>query len=256
MATSVLSRDAPVPVAWPLSPSQKRRFRRARKETRERALEGKKQGRLSVAAHACLTGNEASARDIRRLVEVSLQESAAQQAHDSRLVQRLLWALAERREWSDEVLLLLSEDAVKLSMDKNWNFMVQHIVTLCDPVQLDVICILLRGHADELARHRIGCRVLCRICEQAHASAGARALLLELACDLSVYVDDENANFVVLKLLENVESFPGMDETLRLCCERPEKSRRVVGLLAEASEMQRLDAGHMEALLAWPGLEE
>jgi len=240
-----------VPGAW--STSQRRRLRRSRQE---RARLAGKPVNPSLAAHALLTGNEATARDIRQIVAASLQDSDAQQAHDSRLVQRLLWALAERREWSDEILLLLGDDIVELSKDKHWNFVVQHIVTLCDPAQLEVICLLLGGRAAELALHRIGCRVLCRVCEQAHACAGALTLLSELSGDLRAYVEDENANFVVLKLLENVESFPGMDQLLLQCCEQPEKSRRVIGFLSEASELQKLRAEHLEALLAWPGFEQ
>ena len=248
------SSTGPPPCAWLVSPTQKRRLRRARKHERELALKEEKQGLLDLAAYASSIGRRVSVRDLSHIYATSLQASDSQQARDSRLIQRLLWALVENHAWSDDILTLIDKDIVSMSLDKNWNFMVQHIVTLCDPAQLDVICLRLRGQADRLARHRIGCRVLCRVCEQTHTSSGARALLLELSDKLLTYLEDENANFVISKLLENFDYFPGLDEVLFVCAQKPDKSHFVICCLANACELQRLKARHFEALLAWPGL--
>lgn len=108
-----------------------------------------------------------------------------------------------------------------MSVDPHWNFFAQHTVTLCNSHQLACICLSLRGQVDKLARDKIGIRVLSRICEQTFASQEAMELLLEVSEHLLDYVDHENANYVVSKLLENFDSFPGMDEAMQECTSRP-----------------------------------
>ena len=133
--------------------------------------------------------------------------------------QKLLWRVAARSEWSDEVLLF-SDHVMEMAVDPNWNFLLQHIVTLCDIRQLEVVCSRLSGHVCKLARHRIGCRILCRICEQGKFSEATFQLLLELASDISEHITHSFSNFVVVKILENFQDFPGMDAALMSCATR------------------------------------
>lgn len=130
-----------------------------------------------------------------------------------------IWEMVERNRWCDEVLFL-SEHALKMAMDKNWNFLIQEIVLLSDCRQLQTICSLLSGHAKELAKDNCGCRLLCRICEQGKGVPGAMELLMELADDLLEYATHCFGNFVVVKILKHFVDFPGMDAALFECIGR------------------------------------
>jgi hypothetical protein len=157
--------------------------------------------------------------DILQLYHSSLGLSAVEQKANSCQCQILLWKVAQRNDWSDEVLLF-SEHVVAMATDPNWNFLLQHIVTLCDARQLELFCVQLTGRVVELSRHQIGCRVLCRIAEQGKHSEAAVRLLCELASDISEHIEHRYGNFVVTKILENFEDFPNMDGALQTCAER------------------------------------
>ena len=163
--------------------------------------------------------DEGGISDILSLYHSSLGLSAVDQKVNSCRCQLLLWKVAQSNDWSDEVLLF-SEHVVAMATDPNWNFLLQHIVTLCDARQLDVFCVQLMGRVVELSRHRIGCRVLCRICEQGKHSEAALQLLSELASDISEHIKHRYSNFVVIKILESFEDFPGMGAALQTCAER------------------------------------
>ena len=162
---------------------------------------------------------EGGISDIVQLYHSSLGLNAVEQKANSCRCQQLLWKVAQRNDWSDEVLLF-SEHVVAMATDPNWNFLLQHIVTLCDARQLDLFCVQLTGRVVELSRHRIGCRVLCRIAEQGKHSEAAFRLLSELASDISEHIEHRYSNFVVTKILENFDAFPGMDAALQTCAER------------------------------------
>jgi len=163
--------------------------------------------------------DKAGIADILQLYHSALGLSECEQKERSCCCQRLLWKVAQRNAWSDEVLLF-SDHMVAMATDPHWNFVLQHIVTLCDARQLDLICARLSGRAVELSRHRIGCRVLCRICEQGKFSGAAFRLLTELASDISEHIEHRYSNFVVTKILEHFEDFPGMDAALHSCAAR------------------------------------
>ena len=162
---------------------------------------------------------EGGISDVLQLYHSSLGLSEVEQKCNSCHCQQLLWKVAQRNDWSDEVLLF-SEHVVAMAKDPSWNFLLQHIVTLCDARQLDLFCVQLKGRVAELSRNRIGCRVLCRICEQGKHSEAACRLLSELASDISEHIEHRYSNFVVTKILENIENFPGMDAALQTCAER------------------------------------
>ena len=162
---------------------------------------------------------EGGIADIVQLYHSSLGLSSGEQKANSCQCQQLLWKVAQRNDWCDEVLLF-SEHVQAMATDPNWNFLLQHIVTLCDARQLDLFCVQLKGRVAELSRNRIGCRVLCRICEQGKHSEAACRLLSELASDISEHIEHRYSNFVVTKILENIENFPGMDAALQTCAER------------------------------------
>jgi len=133
--------------------------------------------------------------------------------------QKLLWQVAVRNEWTDEALLF-SDYILRMVTNLNWNFLAQHLVTLCSPSQLEVFCKRLMGHGCNLAKDIIGCRLLCRICEQGRFSEGALQLLEELVADLPELVAHPYANFVVMKILEAFPAFTGMDAALMQCAVR------------------------------------
>jgi len=162
---------------------------------------------------------EGGISEVVQLYHSSLGLSAVEQKANSCHCQQLLWRVAQRNDWSDEVLLF-SEHVVAMATDPNWNFLLQHIVTLCDGRQLDLFCVQLTGRVVELSRHRIGCRLLCRIAEQGKHSEATFRLLSELASDISEHIEHRYSNFVVTKILENFEDFPGMDAALQTCAER------------------------------------
>lgn len=162
---------------------------------------------------------EGNISDVVQLYHSSLGLSSVEQKANSCQCQQLLWNVAQNNDWSDEVLLF-SEHVFAMATDPNWNFLLQHIVTLCDARQLDLFCVQLTGHVVDLSRHRIGCRVLCRIAEQGKHSEAAFRLLSELASDISEHIEHRYSNFVLTKILENFENFPGMDAALQTCAER------------------------------------
>jgi hypothetical protein len=196
--------------AW--SPARKRRMRRQRKQATVKAT--------SITSMLQEKSAQSSISDLCQLYLTSTAAKSEQKAASSRQAQHIIWTMAQRNVWSDDITNLVSHVA-EMSVDPHWNFFVQHMVTLCNSHQLDFICLSLRGQADELARHSIGCRVLSRICEQACASQEAMELLTEVSRNLLDYVDHKNANYVVSKLLENFDSFPGMDEVIQSCTSRP-----------------------------------
>ena len=240
----------------PASPQMDRPWRRLRNKQRRARLQKKHTTLKRVATYATSMEAEIGFDSFRQIYLSSLAASGEQQARDARLVQHFLWVKAEQGAWSADVLDLLDgKNILDLCMDMHWNFVVQHIVALCDSEQLDEICLRLQGNADRLARHRIGCRILCRICEQGCASPKVHTFLSELLHKLFSYVDDVNGNFVISKLIENFECFPGREDVLLMCARQPDKSRFAIHCLAEAADLQKLKEVHLETLLAWPGLE-
>ena len=142
--------------------------------------------------------------------------SDGERTSTSRVCQQMLWQLAAAGKGSDEVLVF-SDHVVQLATDPHWNFLLQHLVTLCTAAQLEVFCARLSGRALELSKHCIGCRLLCRVCEQGKFLEGARRLLEELANDISELIVHRYGNFVVMKIMENFENFSGVDEALMTC---------------------------------------
>ena len=138
----------------------------------------------------------------------------------SRRCQQLLWQVAASGGWSDEVLLLGGGDAMQMAVDPHWNFLLQQVVTLCTAGQLEVFCARLSGRVLELSMDDIGCRLLCRICEQGKFLEAARQLLEELANDISELIVHKYGNFVVVKIMENFVNFPGMEEALLATAQR------------------------------------
>ena len=184
----------------------------------------KKRAKEDVARTLNLTQDDlkqpiTSVTTICQIYASSAEQDEVHQVKDSLLSQRCLWMLAQSNVWSDDVLALL-DVLIDMSLDHNWNFLVQHLVALCNDQQLSAICSCLRGCVTKLARNNIGCRVLCRICEQAHTSLDALELLKELSTDLLTHIEDANAIFVIMKILENFTDFPGLDEVLQNCASR------------------------------------
>lgn len=138
----------------------------------------------------------------------------------SRRCQQLLWQVAASGGWSDEVLVLGGGDAMQMAVDPHWNFLLQQVVTLCTAGQLEVFCARLSGRVLKLSKDDIGCRLLCRICEQGKFLEAARQLLEELASDISELIVHKYGNFVVVKIMENFVNFPGMEDALLATTQR------------------------------------
>ena len=170
----------------------------------------------------------------------------------SRLIQKKFWELASEKPLSDDILLLLQPKLSWLLVHKHWNFVIQHVIALASPRQLETICQLLRGRVVDLSSDSIGCRILCRICEEAHSSEAALVLLLELAEPMHAFLHNANLCFVLQKILEHFPDFPGMDDLLLRCTsEEQRQTSFAVDLLAVACDHGRLKAQHFQEIMAW-----
>jgi hypothetical protein len=128
-----------------------------------------------------------------------------------------LWDLVETGRWSDAEAEAWLPRAVELAFCKQGNFALQLLLSLCTSPQLDALAGALRHKAVTLARHAVGCRILCRVAEQCYREPAAGALLAELSPHLRQLAGHPFGNFVVQKLLEHAPELPGLDAMLRSC---------------------------------------
>jgi hypothetical protein len=145
--------------------------------------------------------------------------SEGEKMSTSRRCQQLLWQVAASGGWSDEVLVF-GDHVMQMAVDPHWNFFLQQVMTLCTAGQLEVFCARLSGRALELSKDGIGCRLLCRLCEQGKFLEAARQFLEELASDISEVILHKYGNFVAVKIMENFVNFPCMEEALLTCTRR------------------------------------
>merc|ERR1740117_1381388 len=83
------------------------------------------------------------------------------------------------------------------------NYVMQEVVTELPAASTTWISQELRGYGNEVARHRFGCRILCRLMEHCSAdSADTIALLDEVFVDASMLLRHAYGNFVVRHGLE------------------------------------------------------
>lgn len=136
------------------------------------------------------------------------------------LCQGMLWDTVEKNLWCADTTLLTENHVFSMAVDKNWNFVMQLVVLLCDRTQLEAICVQLSGRASELAKDICGCRLLCRICEQGTGMQSAADLLMELAEELHNHAVHRYGTYVVARILKGFSVFPGMDRALFECIKR------------------------------------
>jgi len=83
------------------------------------------------------------------------------------------------------------------------NYVVQKVVELMTPAQASFVIEEVRGNAAAVARHRFGCRVLCRVLE--HCSMGnglVNALVEEMLIDAPALCRHTFGNYVMQHVLE------------------------------------------------------
>jgi len=187
--------------------------------------------------------------DILNIYLASTELSEDRNKINSIQCQKMLWRIAQSNQWTDEILIF-ADHLYSMATDPQWNFLIQHVITLCSRSQLEVFCERLFGRTLDLAKHVIGCRLLCRICEQGRFSMIARRLLQELSGDMSTLIMHRFGNFVVLKILEHFDNFPGVEEAVTLCAQRPWKHGVALAVLAMAADKRKLKAVHYTIIAA------
>jgi len=82
------------------------------------------------------------------------------------------------------------------------NFVIQRVVEAVETEQLAFIARECAGRAAEVARHRYGCRILCRLVEHANEYEGTRELLQEVLRDASTLCCHSFGHHVIQCILE------------------------------------------------------
>lgn len=108
---------------------------------------------------------------------------------------------------------------------KHGNYVVQKIVQVLPISMASFIVEELQGVAGEMARHRYGCRILCRIFEHSGTDAGTAGLINELLSDAKELSRHAYGYHVVRCILEH-----GLPEhrsyvAIALCCGAPRHAR-------------------------------
>jgi len=131
----------------------------------------------------------------------SVPEVASANKVSSRAVQYLL----EKLPMKDQVALVTAlHGHVRNAINSPYaNYVVQKVVELMTPAQASFIIEELLGNAGAVARHRFGCRVLCRVLE--HCSMGnehVTALVDEILSDTPALCRHTFGNYVMQHVLE------------------------------------------------------
>jgi hypothetical protein len=127
--------------------------------------------------------------------------------------QRALANLCQAGEFPAE--LLASLNFYELSTHNDWNFFIQVVVVMCPPTFLELICSSLCGTGRDLARHPVGYKVLCRVCEHGAHLPTAGKLLTELLKDGSELLEMHFvASYVLGKMADRLEYFPALEDLI------------------------------------------
>lgn len=136
-------------------------------------------------------------------------------ADASRDLQRDLWAAARVAPWSPSFFesALSAALAAELATCRYGNYSLQLLIAFADQAHLAALANLFAPRAAKLARHKFGCRVVCRLIEQRRGALQC-ALLGAVAAALAELVEHQYGNFVAQSLLEYAPEYVGVAETV------------------------------------------
>lgn len=230
------------------STSARRRMRRRRAELRRR--EAALTAGLPAAASS-LSCSKASGSCQELMDDLAAGSKAREEAlailHGSvwshsrapsgcRLVQLALQVA--NRETASDILEEL-HGHVKDAIDcPHANYVIQKVVEVMPAALSGFVIAELQGAAVETARHRFGCRILCRLLEHSNTSVPLAKLIDELLVEAKMLIRHNYAHYVMQSVLEH-----GL----------PEHKRQLLGVLCEdlADNAQHRCASHViEAALS------
>jgi len=119
-----------------------------------------------------------------------------------RLVQQA-FEVADRHT-SSELLAELQGRVCEASRNPHANYVIQKVITVATPPQIAAVARELRGVAPALARHRYGCRILCRLSEHSGSTdKDAAAVVGEVLAQAEQLFQHPFGHHVVQSIVEH-----------------------------------------------------
>jgi len=130
-----------------------------------------------------------------------------------RLVQAAI-QLADRAAVA-ELLAELHGRVLEASASQHGNYVIQTVVAALPTAMSGFVVRELLGSGAEVARHRFGCRILCRLVEHSSGSEDLEVLLKEMLAEAEDLCQHSFAHYVIETMLEHLpESRPRIVEAL------------------------------------------
>lgn len=167
---------------------------------------------------AALTKGLQAGGEARSLVLAAVRGSVLQKAFEPqgcRLVQDALW-MADRQT----ALALVEElhGSVRSAIQSPYaNFVIQKVIEVMPTSHFRFILEELRGDAPATARHRYGCRILCRLLEYAPSEDGLMVLIDEILAEAGVLCFHFFGHHVLQHILEHGSEEQRHRVTMAIC---------------------------------------
>jgi len=131
------------------------------------------------------------------------------------------------------------------------NYVVQKVVEVLAPGQVDFVARELRGCAAETARHRYGCRVVIRLiehCADTLANAGRAALVEELLAEVAGLCRHALGHHVIKAIVEHAHPVQQQRVLAFLCAGAADKARNHYHCYVVEAALDICAAEHAEPL--------